>query len=144
MSAQVYSIPDLADGRRKDFLEWKSIGLSYKPSLTCGVNVNYYKNVHHPIPSLENSGNFQNKSVSPTISWVSRYIFFLAKLKGRGRPFWGRERPVCHKKWKGISFCETLNIPIPPLFLLDSLTNKHCRTWSSIINLRIDSRTHQK
>ena len=34
-------------------------------SLTCGVNVNYYKNFHHPIPR-ENSkhpGNFQNKLV---------------------------------------------------------------------------------
>ena len=25
-------------------------------------------------------------------------------------------------------------------FLLDFLTNEHCRTWSSMINLRIDSR----
>ena len=29
-------------------------------------------------------------------------------------------------------------------FLLDPFTNKHCRTWSSMINLRIDSRTCQK
>ena len=29
-------------------------------------------------------------------------------------------------------------------FLLDPLTNKHCRTWSSVINLWIDSRTCQK
>ena len=29
-------------------------------------------------------------------------------------------------------------------FLLDTLTNKHFRTWSSIINLWIDSRTFQK
>ena len=29
-------------------------------------------------------------------------------------------------------------------FLLDPLTNKHCRTWSSVINLWIDSRTCQE
>ena len=29
-------------------------------------------------------------------------------------------------------------------FLSDPLTNKHCRTWSSMVNLWIDSRTCQK
>ena len=29
-------------------MEWTSID----PSLTLGGNVNYYKNVHHPIPTL--------------------------------------------------------------------------------------------
>ena len=29
-------------------------------------------------------------------------------------------------------------------FLLDPLTNKHCKAWSSMINLWIDSRTCQK
>ena len=32
-----------------------------------GENVNYYKSVHHPIPTPDNRehfGNFQNKSVS--------------------------------------------------------------------------------
>ena len=33
------------------------------------------------------TGNFQNKSVSSSFSWVSRYILFLPKLKGRGRLF---------------------------------------------------------
>ena len=45
----------------------ESIALSYKLSLTCGGNVNYYKSVHHPIPTrgnMEHPGNFQNKSVS--------------------------------------------------------------------------------
>ena len=35
--------------------------------LHVGGNVNYYKSVHHPIPTRENReylGNFQNKSVS--------------------------------------------------------------------------------
>ena len=52
MSAQVYSVPGQTKGRRKAFLEWKSIDLSSKLSLTCGGNVNYYKSVHHPIPTL--------------------------------------------------------------------------------------------
>ena len=41
--------------------------LSYELSLTCGHNVNYYKSVHHPVPTCENRQhpcNFQNKSVS--------------------------------------------------------------------------------
>ena len=51
----------------KAFLEWKSIDLYYELSLTCGGSVNYYKSIHHPITSHENSehpDNFQNKSVS--------------------------------------------------------------------------------
>ena len=52
MSAQVYSVPGQTEGRRKAFLEWKSIDLSYELSLTCRGNVNYYKSVHHPIPTL--------------------------------------------------------------------------------------------
>ena len=68
MSAQVYSVPgQTTEGKRKTFFEWKSIGLSYEVSLTCGVNVNYYKSVHHPFPTREDRehpGNFQNKSVS--------------------------------------------------------------------------------
>ena len=52
MSAQVYSVPGQTEGRSKAFLEWKSIDLSHELSLTCGGNVNYYKSVHHPIPTL--------------------------------------------------------------------------------------------
>ena len=52
MSAYVYSVPDETEGRRKAFLEWTSIDLSSKLSRTCGGNVNYYKSVHHPIPTL--------------------------------------------------------------------------------------------
>ena len=52
MSAQVYSAPGQTEGRGKAFLEWISIDLSSKLSLTCGVgNVNYCKSVHHPIPT---------------------------------------------------------------------------------------------
>ena len=67
MNAQVYFFPGQTEGKRKAFFEWKSIELSCELSLTCWVNVNYYKSVHHPIPTRENRmhpGNSQNKSVS--------------------------------------------------------------------------------
>ena len=68
MSVQIYSVPGQTEGRRKAFLEWKSIDLLYELSLTCGDNVDYYnRSVHHPIPTSENRkhpGNFQNKSVN--------------------------------------------------------------------------------
>ena len=38
MSAQVCSVPSQTEGRKKDFLEWKSIYLSY---LLYGGNVSY-------------------------------------------------------------------------------------------------------
>ena len=36
----------------------------------------------------EYPGSFQNKLVSSSFKWVPKYILFLAKLKGEGRPFW--------------------------------------------------------
>ena len=39
MSTQVYSVPDQTEGRRIVFLEWTSIDLSSKLSLTCGDNI---------------------------------------------------------------------------------------------------------
>ena len=74
MSAQVYYVPAQTEGRRKTLLEWKSVDLVYEllnESLTCGVNVNYYKSVHRPIPTPENRehpGYFQNKSVCSAFS----------------------------------------------------------------------------
>ena len=58
------------------FLEWKSIGLYYELSLTCGDSINYYENVHHPISTRENRehpGIFQNKSVISAFNWVSTF-----------------------------------------------------------------------
>ena len=56
MNVQVYSIPGQTERKRKAFLEWKSIDLSYELSLTYGdsyyKSVNYYKSVHHPILTL--------------------------------------------------------------------------------------------
>ena len=39
MIAQVYSVPGQTERRRKSLLEWTSIDLSSKLSLTCGSNV---------------------------------------------------------------------------------------------------------
>ena len=81
-------------GEGRLFLEWKSIGLSsYKLSriLSYLLHVGLMlKSVHHPIPTRgngENPRNFQKESVSSPVSWVVRYILFLAKLTGRGRLF---------------------------------------------------------
>ena len=52
MSAQVYFVPSQTERRRKTFLEWTSIDLSLKLSLTSGINVSYYKSVRHPITTL--------------------------------------------------------------------------------------------
>ena len=50
----------------------------------------------------------------------------------------------CHKRWKVSTFMK-FEIILPLLcFLLDSLTNKHCKGWSSMLNLEIDFRTCQK
>ena len=52
-------------------MEWKSIDLS----LTCGGNVDYYRTVHHPIPTHENRehpDNFQNKSVNSAFNLVDK------------------------------------------------------------------------
>ena len=128
-----------------------------EPSLTCGDNVNYYKSVLHPIPTFENRellGNFQNKSVSSAFNWVSRYILFLAKLKGKGKLFVGPERRATlwdYPQWHLVVIREEKVSPFVKFeiilhllcFILHLLTNKLCRTWSSIINLWIDSRTYQ-
>ena len=68
---------------------WISWNISWI-SLKCRGNVNYYKSVHHPFSTRgnrEHPDNFQNESVSSSFNWVSRYILFLAKLKGRGKSF---------------------------------------------------------
>ena len=130
--------------------------------MKCGSNVNYYKSVHHPIPTRgnrEHPRNSQNKSVSSPFIWVSRYIFFLAKLKGRGRPFFKSARrggtlwdyPQEHLviirviKDETVSPFVKFEIILPLLcFSLDPHTNKHCNTWSSMINLSQPAFTSSK
>ena len=51
---------------------------------------------------------------------------------------------ACQKRWKVSSFVK-FEIILPLLsFWFDHLTNKHRRTWISLINLWIDSKTCQK
>ena len=54
MSPQVYFVPGQTEGTWKTYLEWTSIDLFSKLSLTCGGNLNYYLSlsVHHHIPTL--------------------------------------------------------------------------------------------
>ena len=118
-------------GKGGPFLKEK--GYTYELYLTCGVNINYYKSVHHLIPTRENRehpGNFQNKSIRSAFSWVSRYIIFLARLKRTGRSFleglrrgvtlWDhpQERLVVMRYWKSLPFCEIWNNPTPPLLFI--------------------------
>ena len=159
ISAPVYSLPGQTEGKSKVFFEWKSKDLSHELSLTCVVNVNYYKSVHHPIRTRENrkhTGNFQNKSVNSAFNWVSRYNLFLAKLKERGRPFLEGPRSGAHceitlqedlivvRDEKVSPFVKFEKILSLLWFVLNRYRNKHCSTWSSMINLWIDSRACQK
>ena len=101
----------------------------------------------------EHPGNFQNKSVSSPFNLVSRYILFLPKLKGRGRPFLRDDHIMrlsprvlvgCHERRKVSPFLKLETILPLFCFLLDPLLkSKHCRAWSSIISLWIDLRTYQ-
>ena len=160
MSAQFYSVPGQTEGRGKAFLEWESINLSNK-SLTCEGNFNFYESVHHPVPTRVNRrhpDNFQNKSVSSPFNWISMYILLFAKLKGRGWPFlkggrrggegtlrdFPQEHLLVIRDEKVSPFVKFKIILFLLYFLLESLRNKHCRTWNSMINLWIDSRTYKK
>ena len=134
MSAQVYSVPGQTEGKRQAFLEWgKAWSYPLKLSLGGWGNVNYYKSAHHPIPTQGNSehpGNFQNKSVSSPFNWVFRYILFLPKVKGRGRPFFRGARSGTalwdyHQEYllvvirdEKVCFCEIWNNPTPCLFFI--------------------------
>ena len=87
---------------------------------------------------------------------MPRYIFLLEKLNRRGRPFLEttrREAALSDSSQehlvvkRDVNVCPFVKFEIMlPLLccLLDPLTNKHCRAWSSMINLWIDSRTCQK
>ena len=161
MSAHVYSAPSQTEGTRKVCWSGKAYPLNYP--------LNYLLHVSEMLTIIrvfiilfllariyrEHSGNVQNKSVSSPFSWVSRYLLSLAKLKRRRRPFlegarrgsilWNypQEHLVVIRDEQVSPFVK-FGIILPLLFLLDPLINKHCRTCSSMINLRTDSRTCQK
>ena len=85
---------DKLEGEGRLFWRGKSI------SHIGGVGiVNYYKSVHHPIPTRgnrEHPANFQNKSVRSPLNWVSQFFLFLPKLKGRGKHFFEVYKNVDH------------------------------------------------
>ena len=54
MSAQVYSVPGQTEGRKKAFLEWRSIDLPSKLSLTCGGNINYSCDMDDDLTTVNN------------------------------------------------------------------------------------------
>ena len=116
MSAQVYSVPGQTEGRRKAFLDWKTIDLSHKRSLTCVGNVNYHKSVNHPIPTtranMKRPGNFQNKSVSSPFSWLFRYTL-LVQTEWEKKAFFEGCKKRGHIVWL---LPRALSAP-PPLFL---------------------------
>ena len=142
--------------RGKAFLNCKSIDLFSKLSLTYGGNEVIKCSSFYSYMSI-GTGNTLAKSINSPFNWVSKYIIFFPKLKGKERLSLEGCKKGHHIAWdysnkdfvdirdkKSPSFYEIWNNPTPPLFLLDFLTNKHCRAWRSIINLWIDSRTYQK
>ena len=119
---------------RRPFLERARIDLSSKLSLTYGINVNHYKSVHHPLSNMPvRIGNTRQLSeqISKLFFQVSVQVYsLLSQTEGERKTFFRG-----WKKWGYIvSYC----------CLLDPLTNKNCRGWSSMINLWIDSRICQK
>ena len=146
MSYQVYSVPGQTEGTSIDF--------SSKISLTCGVKVNLYRSVHHPIPTLSvEIGNTLAtfKKISKLSSKLSFQVYSLysqTKLEAArmGAALW--DYPQEHfLVIKDKNVCPFVKFEtILPLLccLLDPFKNKHCTTWSSMINLWIDSRNCQK
>ena len=150
---------------KEGFLEWTRLDFSSKLSLTHGGNVTIIKcsssYSYSACGNREHPGNFQNKSVSSLFNWVSRYIFFLVKLKTTERPFFERPRRGCdwgwgyivrlppralgsHKRRKSPFFVKFETILLLLCCSLDPFTNKQFRAWNFMINLWIDSRTCQK
>ena len=138
--------------RERPFLERKSIDLSSKLSLPYGVMLTILM-FYSACGNREYSGGFQNKSVSSSFKWVSKYILSLAKLKERRRPFlegarMGGIRPMPQEHLritreylavtrdeKSLSLFKKFEIISPLLcYLLDPLKNNYNRAWSSMIN----------
>ena len=72
----------------------------------------------------------------------------LPKWRGEEGLFWKVQKGGlalgCHKRSKVSPFVKFETILPLLCFLLDPLANKYCRTWISMINLWIDSKTCQK
>ena len=78
----------------------------------------------------------------------------LAQTKGDRKAFFRRRKSAAwdYFQWqlvvirdeKSLSFCEIRNNSTHPFLFIRRTRNKYYRGWSSIINLRIDSRACQK
>ena len=145
-------------GKGRPFWSGKALTNPLKYNLKCGSNVNYHKSVHYPIPTggnREHTGNFWSKSVSSTIecpgifsswpNWRGEEGLF-GRRKKVGGTLWDyrQEHLVVIRDEKISPFVKPEIILLLLWLLLDTLTNKDCRTWSSMINLWIDSRNCQK
>ena len=107
-------------------MEWLSIGLSSKLSLTCLGNINCRKSVHHPIAC----GNRK--------AMMQVYSFLGQTEKERKTFLGGCKKGDCIER---LPQEHSLMIIYAKVFCysLDSLSDKHCKIWSSMINLWINS-----
>ena len=159
MSAWVYSVSGQTEGRRKTFLEWRS---NDKQSLTILVEIMLtIIKVFINLFLLCLWKKRTPKKFSKQISGLSFQLSFqVCSLFGQNEGEWKAffrdckkgahvvkltPRALgCHERWKVSPFVK-FEIILPLLcFLLDHLTNKHCRALSSMINLWKDSRTCRK
>ena len=92
-------------------------------------NVNCYKSIHHPIPTL------------PLGTGRKKAFFW----KGERKRTTLQDYHLADTRDEKVSPFAKFEMILPLLcFLLDPLTNKHCSAWSSMMNLSIDYRTCQK
>ena len=98
MSDQLYSVPGQTEDRKKTFWNWTSMDFSSKLSLTCGGNVNYYKRVHHPIPTLACRIREQlSKQISKLSFQLSVQVYsLLDQTEGERTAFFGERKNGGH------------------------------------------------
>ena len=133
-------------------MKWKSTDLPSKLYLTKGGNVSYYYRVFIIlIVGIGISWQFSKQISKLSFQLSVQKYSLLGQREGERVQEGGnivrlppRVLGCYHKRWKSLSFCEIWNNPTLPLFFIRPLTNRHCWTWSSMINLWIDSRTSQK
>ena len=154
MTVQVYSVP--GQRGKEGLLEWKSIdfyllhvGLILTIAkvfiilfLLKGIGniLTIFKINKQALLSVECSGIFSSWS-----NWRGEEGLFWRVQEARSTLwYYSQEHFVVIRDEKVSSFVK-FEIILPLLcILLDPLTNKHCRTWSPMINLWIDSRTYEK
>ena len=96
MSAQVYSVPDQLKGEERRF--WNGF--------------NYYKSVHHPIPTSDNS-KYPKNEISKLCFCFQLSVQIHSLLgqtegckKGSHIVRLPQRATGCQKKWNSLSFCK--------------------------------------